>query len=107
MTNCDFPASPRQRVRAHTRSLYMNQTYIAPSPPVVATSLEDVGFILLTDLRSIVPLHPQHIRKLVRRGEFPTPVCIGGRAAFRRSDIREWCNRQSKPTADPNRQLTR
>ncbi len=56
--------------------------------------LDDEGFILLTELRPIVPLHPQHIRKLVRRGEFPPPVRIGGRTAFRRRDIREWARRQ-------------
>jgi len=53
--------------------------------------LADDGFILLTDLRPIVPLHPQHIRKLIKRNEFPKPVRIGGRTAFRRKDIREWC----------------
>lgn len=57
--------------------------------------LEDDSFVLLTDLRSIVPLHPQHIRKLIRRGEFPSPVRIGGRTAFRRRDIREWARQQS------------
>ncbi len=57
-------------------------------------SLDDEGFILLLDLRPIVPLHPQHIRKLVRRGEFPAPVKIGGRTAFRRRDIREWVRAQ-------------
>jgi predicted DNA-binding transcriptional regulator AlpA len=61
-----------------------------------ATSpLEDEGFVLLTELRLIVPLHPQHIRKLVRRGEFPAPVRIGGRTAFRRRDIRDWARQQS------------
>jgi predicted DNA-binding transcriptional regulator AlpA len=59
-------------------------------------SLEDDGFILLTELRPIVPLHPQHIRKLVRRGEFPAPVRIGGRTAFARRAIREWCRRQTE-----------
>lgn len=57
-------------------------------------SLDDDGFILLTDLHTIVPLHPQHIRKLARRGEFPAPVKIGGRTAFRRRDIREWARAQ-------------
>lgn len=57
-------------------------------------SLEDEGFVLLTDLRRIVPLHPQHIRKLIRRGEFPAPVRIGGRTAFRRRDLRDWISRQ-------------
>jgi predicted DNA-binding transcriptional regulator AlpA len=52
--------------------------------------LEDDGFILLTELRPIVPLHPQHIRKLVRKGLFPAPVTVGGRTAFRRSDLREF-----------------
>ena len=57
--------------------------------------LEEYGFILLTDLRPIIPLHPQHIRKLIRRGEFPAPVRIGGRTAFRRRDIRDWARQQS------------
>lgn len=57
--------------------------------------LEDDGFILLTELRPIIPLHPQHIRKLVKRGLFPAPVHIGGRTAFRRRDIRDWAQRQS------------
>lgn len=60
-----------------------------------AQPLDDDGFILLMDLDAIVPLHPQHIRKLARRGEFPAPIKIGGRTAFRRSEIREWCR-------DPN-----
>lgn len=58
-------------------------------------TLEDEGFILLTELRPIIPLHPQHVRKLIRRGLFPSPVHIGGRTAFRRRDIREWAQRQS------------
>ena len=63
-------------------------------------ALEDDGFILLTELRPIVPLHPQHIRKLVRRGEFPPAVNLGGRdgrggrTAFRRRDIRDWLRQQ-------------
>ena len=56
--------------------------------------LEDEGFILLTELRPLIPLHPQHIRKLVRRGQFPAPVRIGGRTAFRRREIREWMRQQ-------------
>jgi predicted DNA-binding transcriptional regulator AlpA len=59
-----------------------------------SASLDDDGFVLLTELRSIVPLHPQHIRKMAKRGEFPAPVKIGGRTAFRRRDIREWARRQ-------------
>ena len=55
-----------------------------------AQTLEEDGFILLADLYPIVPLHPQHIRRLARRGEFPSPIKIGGRTAFRRRDIREW-----------------
>jgi predicted DNA-binding transcriptional regulator AlpA len=70
------------------------QALAARAWPDQASSLEDQGFILLTELRPIVPLHPQHIRKLVRRGDFPAPSKIGGRTAFRRRDIREWCGRQ-------------
>jgi Helix-turn-helix domain len=55
----------------------------------------DEGFVLLTDLRPIIPLHPQHIRKLVREGRFPAPVKLGGRTAFRRSDIRTWMAAQA------------
>jgi predicted DNA-binding transcriptional regulator AlpA len=66
-----------------------------------ASSLEDEGFILLTELRPIVPLHPQHIRKLVKRGEFPAPLKVGGRTVFRRRDIREWARRQGPTIADP------
>jgi predicted DNA-binding transcriptional regulator AlpA len=58
--------------------------------------LVDDGFILLTDLRRVVPLHPQHIRKLARNGLFPTPVNIGGRTAFARRDIRDWCEKQKR-----------
>ncbi len=58
--------------------------------------LEDDGFILLMDLRPIVPLHPQHIRKLVKRGEFPAPLKISGRTMFSRRAIREWCRRQAQ-----------
>lgn len=54
-------------------------------------ALADEGFILLTDLKPIVPLHPQHIRKLIKRDAFPKPVRVGGRTAFRRKDIRNWC----------------
>ena len=57
-------------------------------------SLIDEGFILLKDLKPIVPLHEQHIRKLARRGDFPAPIKIGGRTAFRRSEIREWARKQ-------------
>ena len=70
--------------------------------PNITTALEEEGFILLTELRPIVPLHPQHIRKLIRRGEFPAPVCIGGhggrggRTAFRRRDILEWARQQTQ-----------
>jgi predicted DNA-binding transcriptional regulator AlpA len=57
-------------------------------------SLVDDGFILLTDLRKVVPLHPQHIRKLARKGLFPAPLTIGGRTAFARRDTRDWCQKQ-------------
>lgn len=57
--------------------------------------LTDEGFILLSDLRPLIPLHPQHIRKLVRRGEFPRWVKVGGRTAFRRREIREWLRNQT------------
>lgn len=57
-------------------------------------SLEEDGFVLLTELHPIVPLHPQHVRKLIRRGAFPAPVKIGGRTAFRRRDIRIWARAQ-------------
>jgi predicted DNA-binding transcriptional regulator AlpA len=67
---------------------------IDSNPVGAAPPLEDDGFVLLTELRAIVPLHPQHIRKLVRRGEFPAPVKIGGRTAFRRRDIRDWARTQ-------------
>jgi len=62
---------------------------------VIEVPFEDDGFVLLTELRPIVPLHPQHIRKMIRRGLFPTPVKIGGRTAFRRRDIRDWARKQS------------
>lgn len=56
--------------------------------------LVDDGFILLTELHKVVPLHPQHIRKLARKGLFPAPLNIGGRTAFARRDIRDWCEKQ-------------
>ncbi len=62
---------------------------------ISTASLDDEAFVLLTELRPIVPLHPQHIRKLVKRGLFPAPVCIGGRTAFRKRDIRDWAKKQS------------
>jgi predicted DNA-binding transcriptional regulator AlpA len=70
--------------------------HVPPATPDPTDTLEDEGFVLLSELRPIIPLHPQHIRKLVRRGEFPAPVRLGGRTAFRRRDIREWA-RQQKP----------
>ena len=71
----------------------MNPNPLGPvvDPARIRDPLEDDGFILLADMRPLVPLHPQHIRKLVRRGEFPAPVALGGRrTAFRRRDVREW-----------------
>ena len=56
--------------------------------------LLDDGFVLLTELRPLVPVHPQHIRRMVRRGDFPAPVTIGGRTCFRRRDIQDWLRRQ-------------
>lgn len=57
--------------------------------------LEDEGLIYLLDLRPYVPYHPAHINKLIRRGEFPKPVKLGRRTAFRRRDIREWVSQQT------------
>jgi predicted DNA-binding transcriptional regulator AlpA len=57
-------------------------------------SLEDEGFILLAELRSIIPLHPQHIRKMIKRGQFPPALKVGGRTCFRRSAIREFLRQQ-------------
>lgn len=58
-------------------------------------ALEDEGLIYLLDLRPYVPYHPAHIHKLIRRGEFPKPVKLGRRTAFRRRDIREWVSQQT------------
>jgi predicted DNA-binding transcriptional regulator AlpA len=58
-------------------------------------ALEDCGFILKAELRSIVPLHPAHITKLVRRQEFPAPVKLGRRTAFVRREVLEWCQQQA------------
>ena len=44
---------------------------LPPPEPNTTNALEDEGFILLTELRPIVPLQPQHIRNLVRHGKFP------------------------------------
>jgi len=70
------------------------ETQTDPAWSSAAASLYDAGFVLLEDLRPIVPLHPQHIRKLARRGAFPAPIKIGGRTAFRRADIRRWVEAQ-------------
>ena len=67
----------------------MNDASQGPHDPLI-----DEGFILLKDLKPIVPLHEQHIRKLARRGDFPTPLKIGGRTAFRRRDILDWVRKQ-------------
>lgn len=72
----------------------MDSKHSATIIPSSRDSLEDDGFVLLTELRPIVPLHPQHIRKLVKRQEFPQPVKIGGRTAFRRADVRKWAREQ-------------
>lgn len=58
------------------------------------SSIEDDGFILLTKLFELVPLHPQQIRKMVKRGLFPRPVSLSGRTAFRRKEIRRWLREQ-------------
>jgi predicted DNA-binding transcriptional regulator AlpA len=58
-------------------------------------ALDDEGLIYLLDLRPYVPYHPAHIHKLIRRGEFPKPIKLGRRTAFRRRDIREWVNQQT------------
>lgn len=60
----------------------------------------DEGFILRTELRNgdgelRVPLHPNHIDKLIKRGLFPKPVRLGSRLAFRRRDIRAWSRAQT------------
>ena len=63
-------------------------------PVLIAAELDTDGLILLSDLRPFVPLHPQHLRKLARRGEFPTPIKVGGRTMFRRREIRDWLRKQ-------------
>src|SRR6185295_6631469 len=57
------------------------------------TAWKMMALIFLLDLRPYVPFHPAHIYKLIRRGEFPKPVRLGRRTAFRRRDIREWVTR--------------
>lgn len=57
--------------------------------------IEEAGFILLSDLGPIVPLHPQQVRKLVRAGKFPPIFKIGGRTAFRRAHVRAWSDLQT------------
>lgn len=65
--------------------------------------IKDEGFILLSELRDgdgelRVPLHPHHIAKLVKRGEFPPKFKVGGRIAFRRRDIRAWSRSRPQVT---------
>ena len=46
--------------------------------------------------RAGVPYHIQHLRKLVRRGEFPTPVPLGRRRAWVRGEVLDWVRRQAE-----------
>jgi predicted DNA-binding transcriptional regulator AlpA len=60
-----------------------------------ATLDDDDGLILLEDLRPYIPLHPQQIRKLIKRQEFPQPVKLGRRTAFVRREILAFCRDQA------------
>ena len=58
-------------------------------------TLDNDGLILLEDLRPYVPLHPQQIRKLIKRRECPQPVKLGRRTAFVRREVLAFCLRQA------------
>lgn len=63
-----------------------------PSPQSrlsAVSSLNDDGLIELSALKQFVPFHPQHVRKLVKKGLFPPPVKVPGcrRTVFLRRDV--------------------
>ncbi len=62
------------------------------------SSLNDDGLIELTALARFVPFHPQHVRKLVKKGLFPAPVKVPGcrRTVFLRRDVWRYLEGLSK-----------
>ncbi|HML28723.1 MAG TPA: hypothetical protein PKE16_07785 [Hyphomicrobium sp.] len=71
-----------------------------PYQPAIAmwSSLNDDGLIELSALRPFVPFHPQHVRKLVKKGLFPNPVKVPGcrRTVFLRRDVWRYLEELSK-----------
>jgi predicted DNA-binding transcriptional regulator AlpA len=48
-------------------------------------------FLMMRDVSLITTYTPQHIYRLIRRGQFPLPVRIGpNRIGFRAEDIDRW-----------------
>jgi hypothetical protein len=80
-----------------TSSLAATATF-ANVHPASISSLSDDGLIELTALRPFVPFHPQHIRKLIKKGLFPAPVKVPGcrRTVFLRRDIGRYLEGLSK-----------
>ena len=47
--------------------------------------------LTMSELRRVIPYSSSHIYRLIKTGDFPTPVRLGpNRVAWRESDIEAW-----------------
>ena len=60
-----------------------------PSPQ--RTSEQQSPFLRMPDVSKITTYTPQHLYKLIERGEFPKPIKLGlRRSAWLRTEIDQW-----------------
>lgn len=56
-----------------------------------------IGLVDANDLALFVPVRANTIRNLSRKGEFPSPIKVGQRYFWRRTEVNEWLAERGLP----------
>ena len=61
----------------------------------------DDRLITITEVTKIVPYHPVHIYRLMKRGKFPTQIRVGAnRVAWIECEVLDWVNERLAARGD-------
>src|SRR4051812_25969815 len=84
----DYRSSSAQSI---TKKLPHSEERTEPGSNGMSTSLDDVTFLRLPEVKAITGLSKTSVYALIRGKSFPAPVRLGPRAvAWVRSEVRQW-----------------